>query len=156
MFDLTFARVEVATHLPQHARWMLGETPLDFNFLNKSYDFRHLTDRDVIGGPLPEGWSKYLVFGEYGFADGGGASPWIAVQRDDGSVWGLDIERTPETKVCFNSSINKFISTFQVLNEYLSAGKTLTKDLIQQVNDFDPDEFPASAWQEIIGMSIDG
>jgi hypothetical protein len=156
MFNLIFARAEVAAHLPKYARWMLGETPLDFNFLNKSYDFRQLNESDIVGGPLPIEWSNHLVFGEYDFADGGGASPWVAVQKDHGSVWGLDIERTPETKVCFNSSINRFISTFQVLNKYLCSGKSLTKDLIQQVNDFDPDVFPASAWQEIIGMSIDG
>jgi hypothetical protein len=111
-----------------------------------------LTDADVVGGPLPEEWSGCLVFGSYDYAEGGGASPWIAVRQQDGVVWALDIERADETMTCFNSSIDRFISTFRALDEHLRMGRPLPEAIAKQVSDFDPEVFALSEWRQLIDV----
>ena len=39
-----------------------------------------------------------LIFGEQDFADGGGAHPWLCIQRKDGAVWVYDPDE--ETHFC--------------------------------------------------------
>ena len=76
MVDLQLMRSAIDTGLPRHTRWMVGDTPLDFDFAAERYGLRCLSDADVVGGPLPTEWSGCLVFGRYDYAEGGGASPW--------------------------------------------------------------------------------
>ena len=98
----------INTRLPRRARWFVGDT-LDFDFSAEHYGLRRLTSDDVVGGPPPEEWSDCLVFGSYDYAEGGGASPWIAVRESDGAILALDIERENDRTIIFNSSLDRFI-----------------------------------------------
>ena len=77
-FDVEAARAAIITGLPVRARWMLGQTPVDFDFSVGRRGLRHLTAEDVAGsldGSLDESWADLLIFGQYDVAEGGGARP---------------------------------------------------------------------------------
>jgi hypothetical protein len=146
----------VDARLPKRARWLLAGTPLDFDFSTDRYRLRHVTDGDVVGGPVPEEWSDCRVIGMYDYAEGGGASPWIAIRESDGSVCGLDIERDGEMTFIFNSSLDRFISTFDLLDAYLRDGRELPEGIASQVRALDPAAFPRSDWREVIELATAG
>ena len=137
--------------LPDHARWTIHDTPLDFYFSDaRRCGPRSLTGHDVDGG-LPDEWSKFLVFGWYDYAEGGGAAPWIGVRKRDGAVHGLDIEREDGgATFMFNSSIGRFIDSFAALGQYLRNGQPLPPDIAARVRDIDPDAYPMSEWRLLI------
>jgi hypothetical protein len=146
----------IGARLPRRARWLLAGTPLDFDFSRERYRLRRVTCNDVVGGPVPEEWSDCRLIGSFDYAEGGGASPWIAIRESDGFVCGLDIERDGETTFILNSSLERFISTFNLLDPYLRAGRELPRDITSQVKVLDPDAFPLSDWRELIELAADG
>jgi hypothetical protein len=146
----------IEARLPRQARWLIGGTPLDFDFATDRYRLRRVTDSDVVGGPVPEEWSDCRLIGMYDYAEGGGGSPWIAVRESDGFVCGLDVERDGETTFVFNSSLDRFISTFNLLDPHLRAGRELPPDIRSQVKALDPEAFPLSDWRELIELTTAG
>ena len=86
------------------------------------------------------------------FAEGGVASTWIAICETDGFVCGLDIERAGETVFVFNSSLDRFISTFCLIDEHVRGGRALPPDVATRVMGLDPDVFLASDWKGIIDL----
>ncbi len=129
---------------------MLLGTPLDFNFDIDRHRLRRLNDRDTVGGPLPEDWYGYLIIGCYDYAEGGGARPWIAIRESDGHLCGLDIERTGENTFTFNSSLDRFINTFNLLDPYLRAGRDLPLDCASKADALDQSVFASSEWRSLI------
>ncbi|MCE9553374.1 MAG: hypothetical protein K8T91_08360 [Planctomycetes bacterium] len=145
----------IGAGLPRHVRWTVNGTPLDFYFSTDRYGLRRVAENDVVGGPVPEEWSDCRLIGMYDCADGGGASPWIAIRESDGFVCGLDIERDGENIFIFNSSLDRFIHTFNMLDQYLRAGRKLPPDIKSQVGAMDPKMFPLSDWRKLIEHIID-
>jgi hypothetical protein len=151
-FDPSAVLAAINSRLPREARWFVFGTPLDFDFSTDRYRLRRLTESDVVGTPVPEEWSDCRLIGRYDYAEGGGASPWIAIRETDGAVHGLDIERYENNASVFNSSLDRFISTFNMLNQYLRAGCPLPSDITSQLAAIDPEAFPLSDWRDLIDL----
>jgi hypothetical protein len=140
----------IDTRLPRRARWLIHGTPLDFDFSTDRYRLQRVNDCDVVGGPVPEEWSDCGLIGCENYAEGGGASPWIAVRERDGFVCGLDIERKGEKTFIYNSSLDRFIATFNLLGQYLSDERDLPLDLASRVEALDPEAYGSSEWRHLI------
>jgi hypothetical protein len=140
----------IDARLPWRARWLILGTPLDFEFSTDRYHLQPVTDSDVVGGPVPDDWADCGLIGSEDYAEGGGASPWIAIRERDGSVCGLDIERDGEKTFIYNSSLEQFIATIILLNEHLRDGGDLPSDLLSRVEALDPEAFAASEWRPLI------
>jgi hypothetical protein len=146
--DVSAIQSAIVAGLPTHARWIIRGTPLDFDFADARRGLRKLTNDDVLGG-IDEEWSDLLVFGQSDYSEGGGASPWIAIRRNDGAVCGLDVEREVATFL-FNSSIERFIRTFALLNQHLGKGHRAPSNIEARVRAIDPDAYPFSEWRLLI------
>jgi len=140
----------IDARLPRRARWLIRGEPLDFDFSTDRYKLQRVTDRDVVGGPVPDDWSDCGLIGSEDFAEGGGASPWIAIRERDGFVCGLDIERDGSNTFIYNSSLDRFIATFNLLNQYLRDERELPPDLLSRAEALDPEAFDVSEWRRLI------
>ena len=149
----------IDARLPRRARWLLVGMPLDFEFSTDRYRLQRATDHDVVGGPVPEDWSDCGLIGREDYAEGGGASPWIAIRERDGFVCGLDIERDGEKTFIYNSSLDRFIATFNLLDKHLRDlrdDRDLPADLLSRVEALDPDAFAVSEWRHLIDYITTG
>lgn len=99
-------------------------------------------------------WSAHVVFGECDYSEGGGAQPCLTIRRSDGAVYGFDAERDTALFL-LNSSIEKFIRTFRLLDEYLGQQKPVPLDLADRVREIDPEAYPASEWRLLIEYLTD-
>jgi hypothetical protein len=99
-------------------------------------------------------WFDLLIFGEYDYAEGGGASPWLGISKKDGIIYGLDLERE-NALFLLNSSIERFIRIFHLLNEFLGEGKRLPLDVEARVRAIDPEAYPTSDWRLLVDYLID-
>jgi hypothetical protein len=138
--------------LPANVRWMVGDTPLDFDFAGLHYGLRPATSED-LGGATPDQAASFVVFGRYGYAEGGGASPLIVIGHGDEAIYGVDAERE-ETIFLFNSSVGQFVATFAALDPHLREGRPLSADIETVVRDIDPLAYPISEWRDLIEHMI--
>ena len=137
----------IITKLPVHTRWMIHDTPLDYDFSPAHRGIR-APEFDVENGGTPD-WFALLVFGKYDYAEGGGAAPWLCINKTDGSVVGLDFEA--ETAIFrLNSSLERFIRTFSFLDSYLSASRLLPGHVEVALREIDPDSYPGSDWRLLV------
>jgi hypothetical protein len=141
---------KIDARLPRRARWLILDTPLDFDFSADRFRLQRVTDSDVIGGPVPDDWAGCGLIGSEDYAEGGGASPWIAIRERDGYVCGLDIERDGDKTFIYNSSLDRFVATFNLLDQHLSGGRDLPPDLLSRVEALDPEAFAVSEWRHLI------
>ena len=146
----------IDARLPRQARWWLRAEPLDFDFATDRYALRRVTDNDVVGGPPPQEWSGCRLIGMYDFSEGGGANPWIAIRESDGYVCGLDIEGSAETTFIFNSSLDRFITSFNFHDQYLRLRRELPPDVASRVEALDLEAFPLSQWRTLIAFLTGG
>jgi hypothetical protein len=145
--DVEAIRLAIVTQLPLRARWRIYDTPLDYDFGVARRDLRELPRDAIASGDVR--FFDLLIFGDYDCAEGGGAHPWLGIRKTDGAVYGLDPER--EDPLFFlNSSIEEFIQTFALLNEYLGKGKELPFDLEDRVRNIDPEAYPESDWRLLV------
>jgi hypothetical protein len=152
--DLKAIQAAAVAGLPNRARWMVGDTPLDFDFAQARRGLRRLTTGDV-GGAIAEEWSNLLVFGDLDYADGGGAWTFIVVRTSDGAVCELHADREGDEAIfVFNSSIGRFVLTFAELDLYLRRGQRLPADIEARVRSIDPRAYPASEWRLLIEHAI--
>jgi hypothetical protein len=140
----------IDARLPRRARWLMRGEPLDFEFSTDRYRLQRVTDGDLVGGPVPEEWSDCGLIGSEDYSEGGGASPWIAIRERDGFVCGLDIERNGEKTFIYNSSLDRFIATFNLLDEHLRDERDLPRDLLSRAEALDPEAFAVSEWRHLI------
>ena len=148
--DLNAIQSAAVAGLPARARWIVGDTPLDFDFTGARRGLRRIT-RDDVGGAIPDLWSNLLVFGGVDYAEGGGAWPLIAVRASDGAVCGLHLDRDGDEAVfLFSSSIHQFVHTFVALDPYLRLGQRLPADIEARVRGIDPQAYPVSEWRLLI------
>lgn len=126
----------------------MGESPLDFDFSEAGPGLREVRGDDV-GGEVDEPWRDLLIFGSSDYAEGGGASSWIVLRASDGAVCGLDVE-CEEPVYVFNSTVDRFIRTFALLDEYLGRVRPLPSDIGGLVERIDPACYPRSYWHSLI------
>jgi hypothetical protein len=140
--------------LPRYRRWFLQETPLDYNFSVGRTRPRPL-GADTFDIPLRPAWSELLIIGEYDYAEGGGANPFLGVRQADGLVWGLDVERGRTPMFILNSSLGAFIETFQVLDGYLAKKRSLPADVKRMLRTIDPDVYGRSDWKKFVEFVLE-
>src|SRR6476659_4557945 len=133
----------LASGLPGQARWMSGDTPLDFEFTVGSVGLHELPD-EVLASCAGAS-TELLVFGRQDFAEGGGASPCLCVRERAGSVYGFDPERE-EPLFLLNSSVDRFVATFRLLSDYLTTNEPLPSDCESRVRAIDPEAYSHSDW----------
>jgi hypothetical protein len=144
--DLKAIQDALITRLPVRARWAIHGTPLDFDFSLARQPLHGLPDYAIESGD-PE-WSELVAFGEYDYAEGGGANPWLCVRMRDGSVCGFDGE-SERPIFLLNSSVEQFIATFRLLDQYLGSELLLPSDCEAQLRNIDPN-FPTSDWRRLV------
>jgi hypothetical protein len=137
--------------LPARRRWLLGETPLDWRFSTKG-GFRPL-DETAFDFPLKPAWRELLVFGEYDYAEGGGAHPFLGIRGSDGAVFGLDFERDKKPLFLLNSGLSAFVDTFEVLDEHLRKGRALPEDVEKRLRDADQPAYARSDWKPFVAFA---
>jgi hypothetical protein len=138
---------KLAAGLPVRARWMINGTPLDFEFMVGRLGLQRLPD-EVLDAGGPYG-SELLVFGEQDFAEGGGARPWLCVRERGGSVYGFDPE-PEEPMFLLNSSVEQFVATFRLLNNYLAKNRLLPPDCESRLRAIDCEAYPHSDWRLLV------
>src|SRR5262252_7044893 len=108
MIDMESARAQLASSLPVYARWSVRGDALDFDFSRSNAPLRNLTHGDLGCCPGDEMRSLY-IFGEEHFADGGGATSFLAIHGTMGTVLGIDPERDTSQLYFLNSNVHAFI-----------------------------------------------
>lgn len=143
-------RLQLVQRLPPRVRWTLDGTPWAWDFSRAREPLRPLSAEESEDwlDVLPRHWSELFVFGEYDFAAGGGASPFITVHSQKGEVHGLDIEREGDVTFLLNSSVSRFIDTILVFDEVLGTRGAPATGLLERVRAADPVVFVRSEWRD--------
>ena len=147
ILDRAVIEATLASGLPVQARWMIDGTPLDFEFTVGRVGLRRLPDEVLKVGDAAS--SELLVFGEQDFAEGGGARPWLCVQESDGSVHGFDPERE-QPMFLLNSSVERFVATFRLLDDYLAKSRPLPPDCESRLRAIDGEVYSGSDWRLLV------
>jgi hypothetical protein len=148
MIDPESARQEVARRLPARVRWLVRGVPLDFDFSRSRASLRPIAPTDLSGCDIEDEWTTLFLFGEEDYADGGGASSYLGVHRDTGEICGLDVEREESQVFILNSNVDRFIQTFQKIDEMLSHTPVASGILSRALMKIDPDAFQHSEWRK--------
>ena len=135
--------------LPLRRRWTCGGTPLDWDFSVKRSALRPL-DKAAYDFPLRPAWLTLLMFGEYDYAEGGGAHPFVGIRSTDGAVFGLDFERDRKPMFPLNSSLDAFVDTFHALDAYLGKGRRLPEDIDRSLHAIDRTAYARSDWKPFV------
>lgn len=142
--DIPTLQTEVTSRLPQRARWLTPDgTPLDFTFYSVP---RRLADLLTTEGCQVDSSATLTAFGEYDYAGGGGARPWLAINDADSRVYAIDVE-SDEPAALLNSSLQAFIQTFCFLDKFASKREPLPSSIVPLVEECDPEAYPNSEWR---------
>ena len=149
-FDANAIQAAIVAKLPNRARWLIDDTPLDFDFSPTRGGLRRVESQDFNSvTTLDSEWRDLFVFGTSDYSEGGGAAALLGVRESDGAVYGLDVERT-KPMFLVNSSISQFIDTFTALDPYLRNGETPPAAIRMRVQAIDSPAFPHSEWRLLI------
>ena len=143
----------VLRSLPSRARWVLQGTPLDYDFSAGHSGVRPPSTEQLPPEVIDPDARALLIFGEYDFAQGGGANPFLGVRSSDGAVLGLDLEREDSPLFPLNSSIERFVRTFSLLDNYLARGGAAPADIDEQLAAIDPEAYGTSEWRDLVNAS---
>jgi hypothetical protein len=150
-------RSVIAYRLPRARRWLIGASPLDFSFYSGLWPAQ--PPRSLIAvmaeweAPLLKDASDFIVFGDYDYAEAGGAGPWLVVRRSDGKVFDVDLEREVSAFL-LNSSLRAFIDTFYLLDKYLGHGDPIPRDLHSLAQDLDSTAYSKSTWHDLVAAAL--
>jgi hypothetical protein len=140
--DLSSMRLAILERIPIQSHWLVNGTSVDYDFSEASRALAPIPNFVVQENPE---WRELLVFGTCDYANGGGAKPWLCIRKSDGVVVGFDGER--ENPVfTLNTTIERFVQTFEFLNTHLSEGKKLPESTEAILKLIDPDSYSASDW----------
>ena len=148
MIDFELVRQEVARRLPARVRWLVRGVPWDFDFSRSRAPLRPVAPTDLNGCSIAAEWTTLYLFGEEDYAGGGGTSPYLGVHRDTGEVFGLDVEREESQVFILNSNVDRFIRTFQKIDELLRRAPVVSGMLSRALMEIDPDAFQHSEWRD--------
>jgi hypothetical protein len=146
--DLQAMQSAILAGLPRQRRWLIKDTTIDYDFSVAQYGlgpFAEATDETI--DPREKKWFDLLIFGNYDYAEGGGAYPFLGIRKTDGAIYGLDPELEGEAMFLINSSLDRFIRTFSLLDEFLSLGKPTPPTLESRLRAIDPDVYDESDWK---------
>jgi hypothetical protein len=141
-FNSKEIQTAVSTGLPTRARWFLDGATLDFDFSpadDELHSLQDSADPTVLASDL-------LVFGLQDFAQGGGAQPLLCVRKIDGWICGFDPD-DDEPLFILNSSIARFVETFQFIDQYLGNDAPLPSICANRLSEIDPEAYPTSNWR---------
>ena len=127
---------DAVRRLPTRRRWVFQETPLDYDFSAGVLGPEPLR-QESHHFPLEPEWLELLIFGEYDYAEGGGAHPFLGVQRQNGVVYALDVERD-EPLVILNSGLDAFMKTFEAIDAHLARSSPLPRQIGKTLKAIDP------------------
>ncbi len=142
--DIATMRSAIEAGLPVHKRWIIRGTPLDYDFSVARSGLGKLPTGN--GGSQDQEWSDFCAFGKYDYAEGGGAAPWLCIRMTDGAVCGLDFEQE-DPVFLLDSSLQRFIQTFSVFDDYLGSRASLPADFDARLRRIDPNAYPVSDWR---------
>jgi hypothetical protein len=148
MIDPESVRQEVVRRLPAHVRWLVRGVPWDFDFSRSRVPLRPIAPTDLNGCNIEDEWTTLYIFGQEDYADGGGASPYLGVHLDTGEICGLDVERDESQVFILNSNVDRFIRTFQKIDEMLRHTPVAPEVLFRALTGIDPDAFQHSEWRD--------
>jgi hypothetical protein len=141
------ARLQIAARLPMRVRWNLKGTPWDFDFSLSQHRLQPLISTDLNGCDIEKEWTDLYIFGTEDYAQGGGASPFLAVHRDTGQIFGLDVERESAQMYLLNSDVDRFIRTFLLFDGVLRLRTLPPAVAAERASAVDPDGFARSDWR---------
>lgn len=144
---------KVMRGLPVSRRWFVQGTPLDYDFRAGRKGPRPL-EPGAFDFRVQAKWLELLIFGEYDYAEGGGANPFLGVRRTDGAVCGLDVERDKAPMFLLNSSLDAFIETFRLLDGYLAKKRVVPPGIEAQLRKIDPKAFGRSDWKPFVRYAL--
>jgi len=153
--NLNQIRLELAAGLPLRTRWLIHETTLDFDFARCQNPLVSV-DRLMPVGFEPDCRSASLfAFGEQDYAEGGGASPYLVIDRTSGEVLELDLETSNDPIRFLNSSSSTFVLTFAALERAIRLRETPIADLKRQLEAIDFQGFHRSHWRLLVEEAAD-
>ena|ERR1700677_2385022 len=157
--DIGAIQQSVISDLPIRVRWMLKNTYAVFDFSPAKTALQVLAPTDVVG--VEENWTKkwadYLIFGKSDYSEGGGGStPLLAIDRNNGKIYELDVEQDEDAKVLtlLNSSMAQFIKTFRCLGKFLEKGEPLPKSIEGDLRVIDSEAYPTGNWRFLVDYLI--
>jgi hypothetical protein len=150
MTDLEAIRLQIVTHLPVRVRWLIEQTPLDFDFSHSQSPL--LNANDFLGGARDQQWTALHIFGEQDYAEGGGATPFLGVHAESGEILGLDLDRDESQIYLLNSNIDLFIRTFLEFDEVLRLSKRPPLNIRERLKEIDPGAFERSEWLDLCNL----
>ena len=154
--SLDQARKKLAETLPVRVRWLVGNSPLDFDFSRAQDDLRPITVSDTNGFEIPQEWQLIYLFGEQDYAEGGGAAPYLGIHKDTGQVFALDVENEEFPLTMLNTDVDKFISTFHVFDRAVGQGTLPIEQVAHLAEGIDPAAFAESEWGGLIEALTSG
>ena len=128
MTDLDELRKQLTASLPEQTKWRLRETWVSFNFSRLKHSLLPVTSERTLGA-IPEEWSRYRVFGEEYFENGGA---FVCVDEVDGSIQRIDVELDDPVSL-FSTSANQFVASFCLLENYFASQTQSPEDLVRQL-----------------------
>jgi len=147
--DPESTRIEIEKHLSTHVHWSIAGESWDFDFSRCQYPLQTIVAADLNDCPIQDEWKTLYIFGTADYAEGGGSSEFLGVQRYTGQVFGLDVERDKREMFLFNSGLERFIQTFQRVEEFLGSPPNLAPSMSKILLEIDPDAFPHSEWRHL-------
>lgn len=148
-FDLDAAQQAILEGLPVRTCWLVGDQSLRYDFSQGRERLLPVSEQ-VEERWLRDAWRPLLIFGSSDYANGGGATPWLTLDRTTGSVMGLDLERDANAVYLINSSLPQFVATFMYLERFLPARLPLPDNAEDVVRAIDDAAYPTSEWRLLL------
>lgn len=149
--DAETARELIASYLPIRARWQPGRCPLDLDFtIGRNGLRRPAPDlfSDAVTKADLEDWETLQIFGEYDYAEGGGAHVLIGLHDSDDAVYTLDVE-LDDPVTLMSESLPTFIEMFLLVDNTLAKGEAPIQDILPSAQSIDPVGY-AAFWLPLI------
>ena len=148
MIDIESIRGQIVTRLPARVRWLVDGMPLDFDFSRSKVPLKPITAGDFNSATVIEKeWTCLRIFGEDHYAEGGGGTAYLGIHSESGKFFGLDVERETSEMFLLNSDVDRFIQTFQALDQVLRPIGLPDAQIRERLKAIDPSVFDRSEWR---------
>lgn len=145
--DFEYIRSEITKRLPRRVRWLIQDTPVDFDFSKARKPLDTVKESDFIPGGFDKKWTVLFIFGEQDVSEGGGAHPFLGVHKSTGKIYGLDVERETSPIYLLNTDIDSFIETFRLFDYALRQHKVNVSAIPAAAREIDQAAYGRSDWR---------